>query len=250
MANSRSYLSDEHEDFTVSHRKTILSILEALIRRRVTLSGAFNSGSEVLLTAIIDYDADDDVIYLDVNSNAERNDEFLRSERVIFFGFFDGIKVQWTSTGVRSVDFERQKAFAIEIPKKLQRIQRRGSFRIATPVHNPVLCRIRLKPDHEIVMPLVDICAEGVGVTLPDPPDPAVEKNAVFQTCRIEHPDLGVIEVPVVVQSLWEVTLKNGTKSQRAGIEFINIGATRQALIQRYIYKLEREKLTNASDRI
>ena len=89
-------------------------------------------------------------------------------------------------------------------------------------------------------MPLVDICAEGIGVILPSGPEPEFEKYAEFKKCTLEHEDLGVVEVDLVFKTFWEVTLVNGTKSQRAGLEFDDIPTRIQSIIQRYVYKLER----------
>ena len=148
--------------------------------------------------------------------------------------------MQWASSAVESAEFEGRRAFRVAIPEKLQRIQRRGSYRVNTPITNPVMCWVPIRPDHEVDLPLVDICVEGIGVILPSTPEPAIQKYAEFKNCRIEHPDLGVVVVTLIVQNVWEVTLKNGSKSPRAGLEFVDIQAGTESIIQRFVYKMER----------
>ena len=60
---------------------------------------------------------------------------------------------------------------------------------------------------------------------------------------------MGTAEFTLSIQSTWEVTMKNGLKSLRAGCQFVDMRASTEALIQRYIIKLERERIANAPDR-
>ncbi len=136
---------------------------------------------------------------------------------------------------------EGGRAFRVAIPDRLQRIQRRGSYRVNTPITNPVMCKIAVSPKLELSMPLFDICIEGIGIILPETPDPAFVKLANFKNCRLEHTDIGVLEVSLFVKSMWEITLKNNAKAQRAGLEFTNLLPGIQNKIQRYVYQLERQ---------
>jgi c-di-GMP-binding flagellar brake protein YcgR len=239
-ATKTSYLSDDHKDFTVSDREMIMIILQGLASKHVTLSGSFNAGSEILLTEVLGISQEENALYLDVNADEERNQQFARSQRTIFYSFSDGVKVQWTTTEIERGEFEGYKAFRIAIPEVLQRIQRRGSYRVATPITNPTICRIQLAPGREVVLPLVDICAEGIGVVMPATPEPEFQKNAEFKNCTLEHEDIGVIPVPLTFRTFWESTLANGNKSQRAGLEFGDMPSKTQSAIQRYVYKLDR----------
>jgi c-di-GMP-binding flagellar brake protein YcgR len=237
------YLSDDHEDFTVSGRESILGILRELADRNITLSGVFNGGVDVLLTAVLDVDHRAGKVYLDANANEERNEQFRRSERVIFVAQSNGAKIQWVCNLIESVVFEGNKAFLVQIPEKLQRVQRRNSFRVTTPITNPVMCRLPVAPDRELLLPLVDISVEGVGVILPSHPEPAIEKNATFKNCRLEHENLAIAGLTLSVQSTWEVTLENGTQRKQAGFGFIGIPLNTEAAIQRFVHRLERIKI-------
>ncbi len=66
-----------------------------------------------------------------------------------------------------------------------------------------------------------------------------------FRDCTIEHPDLGLLEVSLFVKSIWEITLANGSKALRAGLEFTHPDPKVQAKIQKFVYKLERHMIAN-----
>jgi flagellar brake protein len=240
------YLSDDHEDFTVSDRESIINILRGLARKNITLSGAFNGGTDILLSAVLGVDKDAGVAYLDINANEEFNQQFLKSRRVIFHALSDGAKVQWACDGIENSQFEGRRAFRISLPEKLQRIQRRSAFRVTTPISHPVICRIPVSPDREVALPLVDICVEGIGVVLPSPAEPAIQKNAEFRNCKLEHADLGIVVLTLSVQSVWNVTLKNGSISQHAGLGFVDISPRDQSIIQRFVYQMERHRVATA----
>ncbi|MDP1525531.1 MAG: flagellar brake protein [Rhodocyclaceae bacterium] len=238
------YLSDDNEDFTVSSRESIIHLLRGLSHGNVTLSGIFNSGKDVLLTAVLSVDSDEDVVYLDINANEERNREFLRSSRIVFVAQVDGAKIQWSTLSIEDGGFEGGRAFRVPLPETLQRIQRRTAFRVNTPITNPVMCHIPVAPDRELALPLVDICVEGIGVILPDAADPAMVKNARFEHCSLVHEELRINELTLSVQNIWEVTLKNGHVSQRAGLEFIDMRQQDEPIIQRFVFKLERLRIS------
>jgi len=54
------------------------------------------------------------------------------------------------------------------------------------------------------------------------------------------------VEATLRIQNTFEVTLKNGHKSLRSGCQFVDLRPAMQSLIQRYILKLERERIANA----
>jgi c-di-GMP-binding flagellar brake protein YcgR len=239
------YVSDNDEEFAVYDHDVIVSILRGMAKANTPLTGTFNAGADVLLTQILDVDPKADQVYLDVNANEEFNRHILVSKRITFTAFANGAKILWHSAGVKDTRFEGLRAFGLALPERLQRIQRRGAFRVATPMMNPVICKINVKKDHQLTMPLFDICIEGLGLIVPTPPDPSFHRLVEFRDCTIEHPDLGQLEVSLFVKSLWEITLANGSKALRAGLEFTHRDPKVQSKIQKFVYKLERHIIAN-----
>lgn len=242
-------LSDDDRKFTVNNRVEIVRILRGLAHERHTLSAIYRGGDDVLLTAVLDIDPKENVVFLDTNASKVNNNRLLTSKRTIFVSNVDGVKVQWISTEISMGEFEGLPAFRIPIPETLQRVQRRGLFRINTPMVNPLICNIPIAEDQEAEVALVDICAEGIGVVLPDPPIPEIDRGAQFENCTIHLPDLGTIKLTLFVQSVWEVTLKNGSISRRAGLEFIEPHSSIQSKVQRYINALQRARIASSVKR-
>lgn len=247
QAPKNSAASIDDADFTVSNRDEIIRLMTGLQRNRVTLSAVFNSGNDILLTAVLEVDEDEDRLLLDTNANQKSNEQLLNSKRTIFHSFSEGVKIQWVSTRVDGATFGKHKAFSIAIPEKLQRIQRRGFHRVNTPIVNPLTCQLSMADEQVLELILVDICAEGIGVIVPA--DAVLDRGAQFPECRLELPEIGSVQVAVFVRSTWEVKLKNGSKSQRAGLEFVNIHPSTQSKIQRYINKLERSRIAATAGR-
>jgi c-di-GMP-binding flagellar brake protein YcgR len=50
-----------------------------------------------------------------------------------------------------------------------------------------------------------------------------------------------------MVRSVFEMTTRSGSKSQRAGCEFVKLPGPMLTLIQRYIIKVERERKARES---
>ena len=77
---------------------------------------------------------------------------------------------------------------------------------------------------------------------LGEPSGVPLEAGQSLPGCRIVLPDMGTVTTDLVVRNSYTVTLKNGAKSRRTGCEFSRLGSQQEAMIQRYIMKLDRER--------
>ena len=236
--------SDDAENFSVNNRELIVRIFRKLADKMDPVSAVLRDGSDVLITAVLDVNPDANAVYLDTNVSSAYNDRLLLSKRTIFVCAKEGVKVQWLSTEVDMVEYKGHEAFRIAIPETLQHIQKRRLFRIETPVINPLTCRMPISGNSTVELPLVDLCAEGFGAILPDPPVPEIKKGAIFKNCSIGLPEIGEVQVTLVVMGVWKTTLKNGVVSHRAGLEFLDIRSGIQSKVQRYINRLQRSRIT------
>jgi c-di-GMP-binding flagellar brake protein YcgR len=90
-------------------------------------------------------------------------------------------------------------------------------------------------------MPVSDISLGGVCL-VGERAGSVLEPGTVLEDCRIALPDAGVIHTSMCVRNSYVVTLKNGASSRRTGCEFVKLGAQQEAMVQRYIIRLERER--------
>ena len=125
-------------------------------------------------------------------------------------------------------------------------MQRREYYRLTTPIINPLKCQVPVGDGRSVEVPLSDIGAGGIGLIIGNPPGVTLQGGEVFPGCRINLPGVGVLEATLRVQTTFEVTLKNGSKILRSGCQFVDLRPAMQSLIQRYIIKLERERIANS----
>lgn len=230
--------------YLVSGRLEIVGVLRDLIRQRNLVAAYFNGDNEMLLTALLDMDVDNNQVILDYGRNTEVNLKILRAEEITFVTAVNLVKIQFSSPSISLCRFEGTNAFAVSLPQELLRFQRRDYFRLATPVANPIKCNIPLPNGTVKEITLADISAGGIGLTLPLADISVLEQGAIYQGCTIKLPEIGPINVTLSVQNTYEITLRNGSKCLHVGCEFKNVRPNIQSMIQRYINKLERQRIT------
>lgn len=231
--------------FLVSNRMEIIRILRGLTQHNEMVSAFFNGGNDLLLTAVLEVDPDNNAVILDYGSNEALNQRILNAEKIIFVTALDRVKVQFVSRRIATASHEHRPAFRIPLPEQMLRLQRREYYRLATPILNPIKCRMPVGQEEVLEFPLVDISAGGIGMIVGSSPDERLTIGALYPGCRIELPGIGELEMTLRIQNLFEITLKNGSKAHRAGCQFIELRASVESLIQRYILKLERERLSS-----
>ncbi|HSI22200.1 MAG TPA: flagellar brake protein [Methylophilaceae bacterium] len=237
--------STDDTRFLVTNRLEITRTLRGLAQRNEMVSAFFDNGKGLLLTSVLHVDPESDTVMLDYGSNTEINERILRADKIIFVTSLDRVKVQFTSQGVEKGSFESRPAFVIPFPGQVLQLQRREYYRLTTPIINPLICTVPLGQGRTEEFPIMDISAGGIGMIIGNSPDMLLKVGAAYPGCRIELPGVGVLELTLSIQSLFEVTLKNGSKSFRSGCQFVNLHPSMESLLQRYILKLERDRINS-----
>lgn len=232
--------------FLLHNRLEIVSILRGLANRNELVSAFFNGGKDLLLTSILEVDAENGSVVLDYGSNELLNKRILSSEKIIFVTSLDSVKVQFVANHIEPAIFEGGSAFRIQLPDQVLKLQRREYYRLTTPIATPLKCQIPLGDGRSTEVPLSDIGGGGIGIIIGNTAGDALQVGAVFPGCRINLPGIGVVEASLRVQCTFEVTLKNGSKMLRSGCQFVDLRPAMQSLIQRYMIKLERERIANS----
>lgn len=240
--------STDDSRYLVTNKLEIVRVLRGLTQRNEMVSAFFNNGNDLLLTSVLGVYPEIDSVVLDCGSNEELNQRILRAEKIIFVTALDKVKVQFTSQGIERGNFENKPAFVIPFPSQVLRLQRREYYRLTTPILNPLKCKVTFPNGQVEEFPIIDISAGGIGMVLANSFEIPLKVGGMYPGCRIELPGVGVLELTLSIQSLFEVTLKNGGKSLRSGCQFVNLHPSMETLIQRYIVRLERE-LINTTPR-
>lgn len=225
----------------------ITFVLRSLITGEDRVTVYFNEGRDFLLTTLIAMDGEG--LVLDYGSSAEVNKRALAADKLFCVTSHDKVRVQFQLRGIQQVQHEGQPAFRAQLPDTVLRLQRREYYRLTTPVARPLKCSIPVPNGNgrkTIEINIIDISGGGLSVVaLPD--DTPFEADTVFQNCRIELPEVGVILTALRIRNVFEITLKNGSRLKRSGCQFVNLPGPMLTLIQRYIIKVERERKARES---
>lgn len=227
--------------YLVESDKEIAYILRTIEQKGERVTAHFNQGSDMMLTSIVDVDADRGEVILDYGANEALNRKILDAHKVIFITSQDKVRVQFIATHVERINYEGKPAFRIALPENLIKLQRREYFRLATPITKPLVCSISLEGGRKVDLAIADISIGGIGIVNP-PAGFKFEPGTSYQGCHFTLPDIGTIVATLQIRNAYEITLKSGMHTWRAGCMFINLPGTMQSMIQRYIIKLERER--------
>ena len=180
-------------------------------------------------------------LILDFGANEILNQRALASDKIILVTAQDRVKVQFVVDGMKLIEHLGRPAFKASIPRELLKLQRREYYRLSTPVINPIKCAMTKTGGGKIEATIADISLGGIAI-INYQNLIAFEIGDKFSACRIVLPEIGTVTTEIEIRNEHEVTMKNGVKVQRAGCMFIGLPSGQQAMIQRYIIKLDRER--------
>jgi c-di-GMP-binding flagellar brake protein YcgR len=241
-------LLSEGEDsrFMIHSKGEIQSILKGIVRDNSRAALYYGEGDDFILTTMLK--VSEQGIWLEVGPISASNQRILLSKKIVFISSYHQVKVQFVATHIENTILDDYSAFHIPVPDKLLRIQRREYFRLTTPANNPLKCIIPLSPPisteqsgtpvSKRELTIMDISGGGVALVC-EVHDTTLLPGNIYENCKIQLPDIGLISATVKVKNSFEVTLRNGKRSKRAGCEFIHLSGEASTLLQRYVVKLQ-----------
>jgi c-di-GMP-binding flagellar brake protein YcgR len=227
--------------YLIHSRTEIAHVLRAIMQKNELVTAYFNHGRDFILTSIVDVDPGLGAVILDCGANEALNTKVLESGKIIFVTTQDRVKVQFVADRIDAVRHNQRNAFRVKLPATLLKLQKREYYRLSTPVINPIKCLIPTAEHGRIEANIADISIGGIGIT-GYRPEIELETGKQYDGCRIDLPDIGTVAVSIEIRGTFDIILKNGSRTRRSGCEFVNIPGSMQAMIQRYIIKLDRER--------
>jgi c-di-GMP-binding flagellar brake protein YcgR len=236
---------EKNRDFMLRTRQEVTGILRALIEHGTLISVHFNQGKEMFISSLLALSADGKNMVLDIGSNEETNERALSNEKLICISNLDKVKIQFVLRSLKLIQYKGNNALLAAIPDSLLRLQRREFYRLTMPSAHPLKCMLPYrKKDNSLInyeANILDISGGGVGIIAP-PDEIQLSTDMLFTNCHIGLPDIGDIVVSLRIRSVFEMTLRNGTRHLRAGCQFHNLSGQMLIMIQRFIIKAERER--------
>ncbi|KAF0204882.1 MAG: type IV pilus assembly [Gallionellaceae bacterium] len=235
--------SVDNSDFAIHNPKEIVFILDDLVKQRAGINLHTSDGLNVL-TTVLEVNAEDDYVLLDISQDAAMNKQVVNSKNLTF-STQSGVRVRWRSTQVQMVSLADGDAFSIDVPETIERIQRREYFRLSVPQGSRgLICKF---PDGEAVyeVSIVDMSVGGIGVSIKGTPHAMFSQGALLEGCSIEFPVVGPVPINLKVCGIRSTgTTRSGEQMYHVGMEFVKLSRGAGNVVQRYMIQLESERLS------
>jgi c-di-GMP-binding flagellar brake protein YcgR len=232
--------TEDRGRYLVRHAAEIERILREVMDDKNIVALYGESGKQFLLSTIVAIEPEQGYVLLEQGVDEAMNASLLSGKECTFASTHDQVHVQFSSKKIEALQRNNEALFRVPIPQEILRLQRREYYRLMTSVINPVKCLINTQAGlMESVV--VDISIGGVGV-LAYPEDGRLKAGDTFHGCRITLPGTGEFAVGLNVCTTFEITMKNGRLTHRAGCQFIDLPPSVETAIQRYIIHVDRER--------
>ena len=240
-----TYSDEEIERCTLNNPHEIAFQIKSMIKRGDRVSVIFQEGRQSFLTILLDVSAKDGLFYFDIGGSNEINQAFLKAESCTFSTFVEGVRVQFSARNYHEAKLRGDPAFVAPIPTSMLRLQRREMFRLQLPSTKPFTCRIRRGSPQEELLPVHDISVGGIGILSSAGLDYAqLEK---LDNCWLDLRESGMIRCALEVRYVNALESRTGKPLWHMGCKFINLPASDETLIQRFMAKIEAERRALAS---
>jgi len=232
--------SEDAGRYLVRQTAEIERILRGVMAEKAIVAAYGENGNDFLLTSILAVEPKQNALYLGYGPDEKLNTLLLASQNATFATTHDQVRVQFTGNRLERSSYGHEPAFRVALPTELLRLQRREYYRLVTSVVNPVKCLINSAAGTLEAL-VVDISIGGVGI-LAYQDNLELAAGKTYHGCRIALPGSGEFALSLAVCTTFEITLKNGRHTHRAGCQFIDLPASVETEIQRYIIRVDRER--------
>ncbi|MEW6678173.1 MAG: flagellar brake protein [Pseudomonadota bacterium] len=231
---------EDSERYRVTHPHTIERILRETMESKSIVSLYTDHGQDFILSSIVGLDTHSGTMTLEQGVDRAFNNKLTAAGQIICATTQDQVPIQFSCAGITPITREKEALFQVAVPKDLLRLQRRDAYRLATSVINPVKCLINTGASFLEAI-VVDISIGGVGILAYEGIN-LLKTGETYHGCRIELPGSGTFAVSLNVCTTFDVELKNGRLTHRAGCQFMDLPPSVETEIQRYIIRVERER--------
>jgi c-di-GMP-binding flagellar brake protein YcgR len=251
--------AEHYADYLIRNASEIMLMLRRMRDSRVLLNVFIDGGPHRFVSAVLD--AGPRGIVLDASADERLNKHAAASELLTCAAQLDGVRVQFDLPGAQAVLFDKLPALHAQLPTGMLRLQRRDTYRLAVPLHSPVGCIVRYHPKQPEGAPVdapppepitakprvVDISMDGIALVFAEDELP-LSVGMDLSDCKLTLPDSESTKVLLRVRNLHHTTNPQGGRNVRAGCQMIDVPARFTQLIQRYIFKVERERRLMEAD--
>jgi c-di-GMP-binding flagellar brake protein YcgR len=236
---------DEEEKYLLRGAREIGLVLQSLIDKRALVSAYISPRNHTFPTALISVSPEEGTLLIDGSANDAINRSVAQAHHLTCVSQRDRIHIQFRLTGLAPALADGPIAFRADIPDRVLKLQRREFYRLQTSVSEPVVCSIPtaqsdVRSEYEDLR-VLDISGGGIAVVVPQG-HPLFKPFRELEGCLLKLPDVDPIPVQLSVRNLFRQLNQNGTEIWRAGCQFTSLPRGADVLVQRYIFRLDRQR--------
>jgi flagellar brake protein len=240
--------ADQDDRFRLSDPQQIRSLLKRMIDQRSLIDVALPGNGPSLLTSVLAIDDDDDELVLDASPDPGIERLALAQDELPFSSRIDRVDIRFETGPLERVTWDRLPAYTAPLPESVRYMQRREYFRIDIPLAHPVTCHVLVPGDnevrrHEFRTRINDISVGGLSMVIPPGEENAVVPGARFGICRLALPEAEPVLIGLRVRRLFRAGHRSGVSRSCAGCEFVDLSAGAETAVQRFMMRLERERI-------
>lgn len=231
--------------YAVRNPREILQLLRALTEKRVLITAHLDERTS-FLTVLLALDASGTSVVLDAAPETHINQRVVAAAELVCTTRLNNVQVQFSLSAIQAIRYDDRPALRANLPASIVRLQRREFFRLAAPRLAPLVCKImENQPDGRkklVSVRILDISGGGLAILVP-PQELHFEVGMDFDHCSLVLPDGEPLPIRLTVRNVFDINQPDGAKAQRAGCQFVGLPSAVMTRLQRYLFKLERERL-------
>jgi len=236
-------LSDEQErDCRITAMRQIQPLLRDIAETGVLAALYYDGAKEFIMTSLLD--VGDKGLWVEQGVDMPINRRIAESKKITVVSSLNQVKIQFAVDEIRAVTHQGYPAFYLPLPTSLCRVQRREYYRLMLPISEHLHCVIPINQPQtgkQFEVPVMDISGGGVRLFCKDD-DIEFVPGQIYAGCQVNLPEVGKINVTIIVKSLVSISPKPGQIIKRVGCEFKNLDNASSILLQRYVTKMQRLK--------
>ncbi len=202
---------------------------------------SFSERQENLSVDIVNVDPKNRMMLIDARLGPNETGILVKSRHVNFEGKQDKITISFSVDQLYPYKMDGKPVIGVPFPEALTRLQRRENFRISVsgskiviPVKGPANTTVSYTGD------IRNISATGLNIV-----DKTMRFDStigkVYEDCQLQLPDVEPIKVSIEIRNSFDVA-SDGSRQRRIGCRFVRLSRAVEALLQRYITHLERQR--------
>jgi len=237
------HLGDDDARYLLRDKRHIRGLLRQLVDQRAIVTMHVADRDITVPSAILDVD-DDHYVILDSSHNEDSNLAIESARYLLCSAQLERVTILFRMEKAERTERDTHVAFRADLPESMYHMQRRALYRLETPITDSPICTIRQEAIQgqalDLQLRVIDISSGGLAVSLTD--SMALLEPHPYRNSTLQLPDTAPIALTLSVCSQYTQHLPNGNEGLRVGMQFTDLPRGADETIQRYIFRVDRQR--------